>query len=37
MFLGNILSLQSLLFIFVAFSVVGIILAVYLNFKVHYK
>jgi hypothetical protein len=36
-FLGSILSLQKLLLIYFVFSLVGICLALYLNFRVHYK
>jgi hypothetical protein len=37
MLLGSLLSLQKLLLIYFIFSIVGIMLAIYLNFKVHYK
>jgi MFS family permease len=37
MLLWNILSLQKLLFIYFLFSIIGLMLSLYLNFRVHYK
>lgn len=37
MLLGNILSLQKLLLIFMVFSIIGVLLALYLNYRVQYK